>query len=318
LPRDDFTTDYLHGFPLFTKDFRSKSGFSFYPQQEVANTLLRTVDYSFDLEKVTPYNYSVYLDESHFQAEMAVGLNSANWDFNFEKQGNNFLVIDLSGGDITVAAKDGVIFNVTGAYAVFNINLEFETSPTAFGELLGNSVKYEKEMYIGKERTVVFSFAGYHGPIRVKYAISQIDAQSAKNLLDAEIPNYSLENVSALGREQWINTLAKYEVTKGDENEKRLFYTSVYRMYESVVKVASTDSLTRERVNSEISSTSSSSSSSYYVDPFLAHSYDALHPLLMLTETQMEGGFVRGLLRRLKKQLLSLTAKISELGVAVG
>jgi hypothetical protein len=66
-PREDFTTDYLRGIPLNNADFKAKAKFSFFPQQGFDSSLMRSVDYSFDLERITPYNYSVYLDESQIQ-----------------------------------------------------------------------------------------------------------------------------------------------------------------------------------------------------------------------------------------------------------
>jgi hypothetical protein len=66
-PRIDFTTDFLSGIPISNVNFKSNGTFKFSPQQASDSTLIRTVDFSFDLEKVTPYNYSVYLDEAQIQ-----------------------------------------------------------------------------------------------------------------------------------------------------------------------------------------------------------------------------------------------------------
>jgi hypothetical protein len=113
-PREDFTTDYLRGIPLSNPNYRSKATFRFNPQQGTDSSLARSVDYSFDLERITPYNYSVYLDESEIQVSLAVTSQGAVVQFEYEKEGTNYLVIDTTGTlEVKIESNSGLFLFIS-------------------------------------------------------------------------------------------------------------------------------------------------------------------------------------------------------------
>src|SRR5215469_13402755 len=61
--RDDFTSDVVKGLPVIVTSHRGSSAFNISPVQGEA-ALRPVVNYTYDLEKITPYSYSVFLDEA--------------------------------------------------------------------------------------------------------------------------------------------------------------------------------------------------------------------------------------------------------------
>ena len=60
--RGDYTSDRVNGLPVVVTSHRGSSAFNLSPVQgEVSRPI---VSYSYDLENITPYSYSVYLDEA--------------------------------------------------------------------------------------------------------------------------------------------------------------------------------------------------------------------------------------------------------------
>lgn len=59
--RGDFTSDRINGLPVVVTSHRGSSAFNLSPVQ--GDVSRPVVSYSYDLEKITPYSYSVYLDE---------------------------------------------------------------------------------------------------------------------------------------------------------------------------------------------------------------------------------------------------------------
>lgn len=68
--RGDYTSDRVNGLPVVVTSHRGSSAFNLSPVQgEVSRPI---VSYSYDLENITPYSYSVYLDEADIQVEYAL------------------------------------------------------------------------------------------------------------------------------------------------------------------------------------------------------------------------------------------------------
>ena len=72
--RRDFTADLLNGLPLIVTSHRGSSAFNLSPYQGASKNIKPVIDYSYDNEKLTPYSYSVFLDDQ--QTTINFGLSS--------------------------------------------------------------------------------------------------------------------------------------------------------------------------------------------------------------------------------------------------
>jgi hypothetical protein len=81
--REDFTGDLLKGLPLVVTSHRGSSAFNLSPFQGDEKEIRPVVSYSYDQERITPYSYSVYLDEQQTEVQFAVSHQSALYELNF-------------------------------------------------------------------------------------------------------------------------------------------------------------------------------------------------------------------------------------------
>ena len=95
----DTTADLLRGLPVIVTNHRGSSAFSISPVQG-EDELQPVVNYTYDLEKITPYSYTVYLDEAQLLVNFAPSHQLAVYDITFEKEGDNFIVVNTRNGAI--------------------------------------------------------------------------------------------------------------------------------------------------------------------------------------------------------------------------
>ena len=67
--RRDYTEIRIKGLPLVVTGHRRSSAFNLSPFQGDESGLKPVIDFSYDQEKLTPYSYSVYLDDQQIQVE---------------------------------------------------------------------------------------------------------------------------------------------------------------------------------------------------------------------------------------------------------
>ena len=98
--RRDYTGVTLHGLPLVVTSHRGSSAFNLSPFQGEEPMLKSVIDYSYDQEKLTPYSYSVYLDEDYVQVDFALSHQSAAYKLEFEKNEPVHLALNSKRGKL--------------------------------------------------------------------------------------------------------------------------------------------------------------------------------------------------------------------------
>jgi hypothetical protein len=96
--REDFTGDLLKGLPLVVTSHRGSSAFNLSPFQGDEKEIRPVVSYSYDQERITPYSYSVYLDEQQTEVQFAVSHQSALYELNFTQDRPAFLILNSRNG----------------------------------------------------------------------------------------------------------------------------------------------------------------------------------------------------------------------------
>ena len=101
--RGDYTSDRVNGLPVVVTSHRGSSAFNLSPVQgEVSRPI---VSYSYDLENITPYSYSVYLDEADIQVEYAPSHQAGIYHISFGTEGDNALVVNTKNGKLVAERK---------------------------------------------------------------------------------------------------------------------------------------------------------------------------------------------------------------------
>lgn len=274
--RGDFTSDRINGLPVVVTSHRGSSAFNLSPVQ--GDVSRPVVSYSYDLEEITPYSYSVYLDEDDIQVDYAPSHQAGIYHISFHTEGDNALVINTRNG-MLVTEENGV----SGYQIIDNtptkiyLYLETSQSPVKKGVLTEGKVDTERQ-----EGKTIALFYGTESKLDVRYGISFISAEQAKKNLQRDITTYDVKAVADAGRKIWNETLGKITVEGGSEDEKEIFYTSLYRTYERMINI-SEDGKYYSAFDGKIHE---DGGTPFYTDDWIWDTYRATHPLRILIEPQ--------------------------------
>lgn len=281
--RGDFTGDRLNGLPLVVTSHRGSSAFNLSPFQGDENDLKPFISYSYDQEKLTPYSYSVYLDEQQTEVRFGLSHQSAIYELNFSQDRAAYLILNSQNGSLKWDGEAISGFQTIEGNTRVYIYLKSEQTPENISVLKANSLVNEKEAS-GKNACVVLKFSTGTKTVRLRYGISFIDSDQARKNLNREIPDYDLKSLQEKGRKIWNESLGKIEVTGGSENEKTIFYTSFYRTFERPVCISEDG-----RYYSAFDGTvHNDNGTPFFTDDWIWDSYRAHHPLRVLVDPKKE------------------------------
>jgi len=281
--RRDFTGDIVSGLPLIVTGHRRSSAFNFSPYQGGIENIKPVINYSYDNEKLTPYSYFVFLDEQQTNVNLAVSHQSAMYEIEFEKEEDVYLIFNSKNGAMTwngtILSGYQIIENDTKIYLSIKLDeLPENVSVLKSGELTeGNEAT-------GKDACLILKYPKDLKNISVQYGISFIDENQAKKNLEREVQGKNIKELTSIGRNVWNNALNKIEVEGGDETDKSVFYTSLYRTYERPVCL-SEDGRYYSAFDGEIHE---DLGRPFYTDDWIWDSYRAHHPIRVLIDSKKE------------------------------
>lgn len=133
----------------------------------------------------------------------------------------------------------------------------------------------------GENAAMVFDY-GSCKKITLRYGISFISIEQAKKNLRREIHTYDIDKVAETGRKIWNETLGKIEIKGGTDDQKVIFYTSLYRTYERMINI-SEDGSYYSAFDNQIHM---DGGIPFYTDDWIWDTYRAVHPLRILIEPE--------------------------------
>ena len=280
---NDFTGDILLGLPIIMTNHRGGYAFNLSPYQGEEKNIKPVVSYSYDNEKVTPYSYSVYLDEQQIKVKFAVSRQSAMYELAFGKDENVYLVLNSGNGALRWDGKAvsgfDLIRNKTKTYIYFVPSI----LPEDVFVLNENKLKANNNAD-GENACLVLKYTLGTSHIEIQYGISFIDEKQARENMEREVEGRDVKSLHAIAREMWNKALNKIEVTGGTKDEKAVFYTSLYRYFERPVCISENGryySPFDGQIHDDFGS-------SFYTDDWLWDSYLTHHPLRTIIEPKKE------------------------------
>lgn len=272
--RGDFTGDELKGLPIVVTSHRGSSAFNMSPFYSDRNEILPVINYSYDNEKITPYSYYVYLDEEDISVDYTLSHQSAIYELNFGRNEDIRIAINSRNGELK---WDGTALsgyqNLANNTKVF-LYLVPEQAPLSVSETSAS----------GRNAHLVLSWPNEDKKLTLRYGISFIDEQQARKNLEREVAGKSFSEIADAGRDLWNKELRKIEVSGGSENDKVVFYTSLYRSYERPVSISEDGryfSAFDGKVHEDFGRP-------FYTDDWIWDSYRAHHPLRILIDAERE------------------------------
>mgnify|MGYP001318819314 FL=1 len=289
--RGDFTGDRLGGLPLIVTSHRGSSAFNLSPYQGDEAGLKPVIQYSYDREKIVPYRYQVYLDEANIEVDYAPSHQSAVYSLKFEKDGPAYLVFNSRNGELKCDGNTVSGFQYVDKKTKVYLYAETDKKPEKSGVLSSETVKYGKSSVEGKDAALALAFSGQK-EIGVRYGISFISTEQARKNLEREINSYDVSAIARIGRNEWNDALGKIQVSGGSENDKTVFYTSLYRCYERPVNL-SEDGKYYSAFDGKIHE---DGGCSFYTDDWIWDTYRATHPLRILIDKECETDIINSYL----------------------
>lgn len=290
--RSDFTSDKIHGLPIVVTSHRGSSAFNLSPLQGKFKMQSPVVDYTYDREKITPFSYRVYLDENDISVNFGVSHQSAIYGFNFNGDEEKSLLFNSGNGQLqwdgNGLSGSQEIGNNTRVY----IYAEPNVKPISIQGLKNGSLSNVNAAK-GENACLLLSFNKNQSDIKVRYGISFISEAQARANLRREIKNFDIESVIAKGKQIWNDALGKIKVEGGTENEKHIFYTSLYRTFERPVNI-SEDGKYFSAFDGKIHN---DNGQPFFTDDWIWDSYRAHHPLNALIDPKKESYILNSFVR---------------------
>lgn len=290
--RGDFTSDRLHGLPLIVTSHRGSSAFNLSPMLRLPNQLSPVQLYSYDQEEIRPYSYSVVLDQEDIKVDYALSHQSGMYTFSFPNTTTKYLQFNSRDGELKWdgQALSGTqeIGNGTRVY-IYAIP---EIKPSAVSKLQGQQLEKGTDAK-GRNACLVLQFDQSGANLKMKYGVSFIDVAQAKANLNREIADFDQKKLAANGRRIWNQALGKIAVEGGNESDKNVFYTSLYRTYERPVNISEGGryfSAFDGKIHSD-------EGKPFFTDDWIWDSYRAHHPLRVLLEPATESNILNSFVR---------------------
>ncbi|MDB5121803.1 MAG: sugar hydrolase [Sphingobacteriales bacterium] len=196
--------------------------------------------YSHKNEKVRPGYYSVILDDYNIKAELAATERVGFHQYVFPSDGKEaHIIIDLQEG-LNDKSTDTYI-EQTDQYTLkgyrFSAGWAKEQQvffAIRFSKPIQKFAVYDSaKLLVGKQGKGnaikgMISFDESPGKVQFKVGISPVSSNNALANIEAEIPNWNLENVVKQADEKWNKELSKIVIETNNIVDKRVFYTALY------------------------------------------------------------------------------------------
>ena len=290
--RADYTADQLGGLPLIVTHHRERSAFNLAVYQgDVAAIGARPAGYTYDNERLTPYSFYVYLDSACVDVDYAVAPQAAAYRLGLRRNDKPSYIM-LSSADGRLAVSGNAVSgwqSLDGRTRVY-IHAEFEQAPVS-SYVVKSGKAVPGTAAEGRGACLAIGMPGGTAQVRMRYGVSFISAEQAARNMRRDAPSYDLDALKAAGRRAWNEALGRIEVVGGEEKDKEVFYTSMYRYYERQVCMSEDGryySATDGKIHDD-------GGRPYYTDDWVWDTYRAAHPLRALLEPKKEADIVNSL-----------------------
>jgi putative alpha-1,2-mannosidase len=265
--RDNYVAPEIFGFPLFALTVMA--------DVEGNKTFRSLRDHDFD--EVRCYKGSVLLTESDIRVEYTVTERCALYRFTFPKGNGKALLRFVPDEGGTIRCKGSAICGTAvKREAPYAAHVTISQEPICVEE---------------RENEILCTFPE-GSTLVVKAGFSHIDADQARVNLEKEAQNLSFDEAAEKAQQIWDDALGRIEVKGGTEKQKRIFYTSLYRVYQRMININEYG-----RYYSGYDKKVHTDDRDFYVNDGIWDTYRTAHPLQLILEPERQSDIVDSYLR---------------------
>lgn len=262
--------------------------------------------YSHQEEEASPGYYTVNLKDYGIKAELTATERAGFHRYTFPKSDEAHIVMDvthsLTPGRVTHVKilnnhqiEGYVVGDMEGSYDLpltCYFFAEFDKSFTSAGTWNGEQINHDQKEIIGDDGVGAYvNFTTSEGEqILIKMGISFVSIEGAKKNLKAELPHWDFEKVRQQARDTWDKKLDKIDIKGGTDEQKTIFYTSMYHTHMFPRVFSDVDGSYYSHFDDKLHGTPDER---YYVDFSLWDTYRAQHPLLAYLEPERQNEMIR-------------------------
>ncbi|MFR9524300.1 MAG: GH92 family glycosyl hydrolase [Rikenellaceae bacterium] len=274
----DYISDELIGLPLQVTAHRQRGIFQLKASSSADVAWGKPMIIDHDLESYAPWFYSTYLIEENIRISFAPASKGAIYNFDFAQASGNAIRIGASPQAKIEVEGNLVELTEKISYTVKGLAGHTRTmSAYIYGELSAVPTAVKKE-----GAAAVMSFD--EDNVEFRYAVSYIDIEQAKeNFTRESLGSVEFDQLVAQSRKSWDEVMDQIEVEGGSEEQKRTFFTSLYRTYERMVDINEYG-----RYFSGYDYKIHQSERPFYVDDWIWDTYRAQHPMRTILTPTME------------------------------
>lgn len=261
---NDFVTDRMRGLPLNVPSHRQGDVLFIMPYCGDIEGLTPDLNYRYDHEISKPYEYSVYLEDHGIKVRFAPAAQSALFSLSFEKEGSRYVMLRANNnGKLNI--EDNKMFGYEIYHGIKHyFYLEFEQSPIKVNN------------YNTDNTTACYAqFGNNVNEVSFRYGVSYISEEQAQKNMRKQVSGYDIDALSNTAREKWNEVLGKIEVEGATDDQKTVFYTSLYRAHERMINISEDG----KYFNGFDKKVHSDEGVPFWTDDWIWDTYLALHPL---------------------------------------
>ena len=269
--RADAMDDRIKSFPLTISSHRQPELFSIMPGRDGAPA-------AYDQEKTTPYYYSTRFDDSLIRTEFTPTERCGYFRFHFPKGDAAVVIANRQQGTVRIQAGGAV----SGEEAVGDLHAYF------YGEF-NTPVSIETGTEEGRNRLIVTANGN---ALEFRYGVSFISSEQAEKNLRHEIPEWGFDRVMQAAKARWNQALGHIQVEGGSEQQRKVFYTALYRCFERMINISEDGqyySAFDHKVHRD--------PRPFYVDNWLWDTFRALEPLQTLLNPDVQADKIQSYVR---------------------
>lgn len=290
--RRDYLDDQISSFPLLVVSHRLGEVFSMLPSTE-ENIDVHSWDnklaYDQDGETRTPWFYSNYFPENNLYVSFTPGKKTGYYKFAFSPNSAKRILLGRyndKDAEWGIGADNSLVgtqyFNAEDGLKPVKIFL--------FGKF--NKPFTQKKVSDNSKLALLFG-RSTRDTIEFRYAVSLVSAEQAKRNYEKELnSSVTYSRYADIARQSWIDVMSQIQVEGGSDDQKRSFYTALYRCYERMVDITE-DGQYYSGYDNQVHK----DSRPFYVDDWTWDTYLALHPLRTILQPQREEDMMQSYVR---------------------
>ena len=287
--RHEYRDDQIEFFPLHLYAHRFPGILKMKPGTGEVNrdSWAKKMMFDHDTEVMHPWLYSTYLLDDEITVSFTPGKKCAVYKIEFPAEAEKHLLISGSSRmECNQPAPHAMAVTETFTYKVRDVEPSYPTmNAYCFMELTDDAGSPLEGVQIKTEKgKLQFNWSSEGSQtVLLKYAISYIDQEQARSNFSNELTGRQFDDLAADGRDIWSKALSQIKVKGGTEQQRRTFYTSLYRTFERMVDINEDG-----RYFSGYDKKVHTSDRPFYVDDWVWDSYLAHHPLRTILNPEMQ------------------------------